>query len=514
MQDKLLTFFGKVKAKYRKLTKKQRRMYIGGAVVLLVIIFAIAHKNKETGGETLVLAPQVLSRTVQVSGELTSDTDLSLGFEQSGTIKSTPVAVGRKVGAGTILATLSARSESADVTKARGNLLKAEAEYNQARDITGGDEIADKELALENAKKDQDLLVDNAYRALLSNDLEAVPTDGEDDGDVPTVSGSYRCAEQGTYVLDLYSSAAASGASYRVSGLEVGSGTVFTSSSDNVGDCGIFISFPEDFSASTDWEIAIPNTRSSTYITYKNAYDQALQTRDTTISQLESELATAKAQVETGDTKIAYANLVSAQGELQSAQARLEETIIRAPSSGVVTKITKKPGESADMREEVVVLQDIDNLYVEAAVNESNIVGIKPGQKVTITFDALSEEEVYTGTVSDIDIAPTLEGDVTNYTITALIDEKEKVEGVESATLRPGMTANMTITLFEDAEILAIPRRALTAGDDGWYVTVLDEEGNESKVRVTMGRDADGGLVEITSGLRAGDTIKLDIIAP
>jgi RND family efflux transporter MFP subunit len=511
MQDKLLTFFGKVKAKYRALTKKQRRMYIGGVVILFVVIFAIAHNKKETGTDTLVLAPQVLSRTVQVSGELTSDTDLSLGFEQSGTIKSTPVAVGKKVYPGTILATLSAGSESADVTKARGSLLRAEAEYNQARDITGGDEIADKELALENAKKDQDLLVDNAYRALLSNDLEAVPTDGDDDGGVPTISGSYTCDDQGTYIIELYSSAADSGASYKVSGLETGSGTVFTSASDNIGNCGLYITFPEDFSTSIDWEVAVPNTRSSTYITYKNAYDQAVQTRESTISQLESELATAKAQVETGDTKIAYANLVSAQGEYAAAVARLEETIIRAPSSGVVTKITKKPGESADMREEVVVLQDIDNLYVEAAVNESNIVGIKPGQKVAITFDALSEEAVYTGTVSDIDIAPTLEGDVTNYTITALIDT---VDGKQDPILRPGMTANMTITLFQDAEILAIPRRAIIAGDDGWYVAVLDEEGNESQVKVTMGRDADGGLVEITSGLNSGDTIKLDTLAP
>ena len=514
MQDKLLTFFGKVKAKYRKLTKKQRRIYISGAVLLLIVIFAIAHKNKETGGETLVLAPQVLSRTVQVSGELTSDTDLSLGFETSGTIKSTPVPVGKKVYPGTILATLSAGSENADVTKARGNLLKAQAEYNKALDVTQGEEVQNKELELANAIREQDLLVNNAYQAYLSNDLEAVPEDSGDDEEAPTISGSYNCETEGTYIIELYSSASASGASYKVSGLEVDSGTVYTTTSDNIGDCGLFISFPEVFSISTDWEVSVPNIRSSSYVTYKNAYELSIDTRDQTISELESDLSLLKAQIETGDTKIAYANLVSAQGELQAAQARLEETIIRAPSSGVVTKITKKPGESADMREEVVVLQDIDNLYVEAAVNESNIVGIKPGQKVTITFDALSEEEVYTGTVSDIDIAPTLEGDVTNYTITALIDEKEKVEGVESATLRPGMTANMTITLFEDAEILAIPRRALTAGDDGWYVTVLDEEGNESKVRVTMGRDADGGLVEITSGLRAGDTIKLDIIAP
>lgn len=502
MKDKLRSFFDTCRHFYRKQTKKQKRIYFIVGIILLIAILLLVKKQQNRPEDIITIAPQVLSRTVRTTGTLTSETDLSLGFENAGTIKSTPVSVGKKVKAGTVLATLSAGAENADVTKARGNLLKAEAEYNKAIKVTQGDSIANKELELVNAKREQDLLVHNAYDTLLSNDLVAFPVEERDEV-APTISGSYHCKEEGKYTIELYLSGTDSGSSFTYTGLEEGVGAVYTTRSENIGTCGLYITFPEGFSLSTDWEITIPNTRSSTYGYYKNLYDLAQNTRTKTISQLESELALLKAQIETGDTKIAYANLVSAQGELQSAQARLENTIIRAPSSGVVTKITKKPGESVSMREEVIVLQDIEHLYVQSAVNESNIVGIKPGQSVTITFDALTEDQIFTGTVSDIDIAPTNSGNVTNYTITAVVDTIDPI-------LRPGMTANMTIQLFKDETAIAIPRRALIAKDEGWYVNVLDEKDNKKEVQVTLGRDADGGLVEILSGLNEHDVVWIE----
>ncbi len=493
MKKKTIDFVGRKKAWWKRLSKRRKALYGVVALAVVVLVFTIFFKNKGVGGEMIVVVPQEISKTVQVSGELTSNTNLSLGFEQAGVIKSTPVAVGTKVKIGSILATLSAGSEQASVTRAKGGLLKAEAEYNKAIQITGGEEIVNKELELTNTKRQQDLLVANARKALLSNDLQAFPS-GNDNVSAPTISGSYTCDSEGVYYLQLYASSASSGSSYNVTGLENDVGSVYTVSTDNIGQCGLYIGFDEGFSTTTDWEIPIPNKRSSTYLTYKNAYDLAVDTREKTISQLESDIALLKLKVETSDTKIAYANLVSAQGDYAAAVAVFEDTIIRAPASGVLTKISKKPGESVGMREEVVVLQDINNLYVTADVNESNIVGIKPGQQVAVTFDALSEEQIFSGTVSDIDIAPTNTGNVTNYTITAVIDALDPI-------LRPGMTANMTVKLFANEQVIAIPRRALIAKDEGWYVTILDEKENKQEVAVVLGRDADGGLVEIVSGL-------------
>ena len=476
MKDKFLTFLDKIKAKYRSMSKRRRILYGVGLVVLILIIVGIGGK-KDDGEDTLVVAPQVLSKTVQVTGKLTSDVDLTLSFEKAGSVRDIRVAVGQDVKAGTILATLEAAEEYADVKRAENNLASAKAQLAAAQSA-------------------QDALVEAAYRTLLSDDLVAEPTAKDTDEVPPEVRGLYTGMMEGEYIVhaELAINTGPTNAIYKVSGLEKDlddDNDIILGRYVPIGIFGLSMRFPDDFTVSgydTDWKIAVPNTEGENYAANYNAYQNALATRDLELAQKQGDVLTKEA-------------------DLTSVYATLENTIIRAPSSGKVTKIDIQKGERVEALQEVIALQDVNNLYVEADVNESNIVGLKPGQIVSITFDALTEEEVFSGSVSDIDIAPSDDGEVTNYTITALIDSPD---GMQNPILRPGMTANMTIMLFKDEAVIAIPRRALIPGDDGWYVDVLDEKENTSRVKVSLGRDADGGLVEVTSGLSGGETIDLD----
>ncbi len=74
--------------------------------------------------------------------------------------------------------------------------------------------------------------------------------------------------------------------------------------------------------------------------------------------------------------------------------------------------------------------------------------------------------------------------------------------------IKPGMTANMTILVGEKDNVLAIPQRAVIS-DGKKNVRVIDNDKNKTyhEVEVQTGMEADGGLVEITSGLNEGQEI-------
>lgn len=88
-----------------------------------------------------------------------------------------------------------------------------------------------------------------------------------------------------------------------------------------------------------------------------------------------------------------------------------------------------------------MTLQDINNVYLEANINEANITSIKLGVSVNITFDAFGTEQIFKGSILKIDPSSTIISGVVNYKITANI--------FNTSELRPGMTANMTILVGE-----------------------------------------------------------------
>jgi len=75
--------------------------------------------------------------------------------------------------------------------------------------------------------------------------------------------------------------------------------------------------------------------------------------------------------------------------------------------------------------------------------------------------------------------------------------------------IKPGMTVNMTIGVAIKNQVLAVPDRAIIYQNNKPYIRVIDNPKTKSyhQVLVKIGLSADGGLVEITSGLKAGQEI-------
>jgi HlyD family secretion protein len=430
---------------------------------------------------------------------VTSNTDLNLSFKSAGIVRRISIKVGDKVKSGQLLANLDQKDQLAALTSARGSLAAANANYQKVVDGSSSEEVAVAQVGLDNAKSQQNLLVDNAYRTYLNSTLEAIPDTGNTSTFIPTVTGTYTGTQEGTYkVTRTY------GSTFSVAGLESISKTNYDPYLPTpLGTKGLYLTFAssEHVPTGNEWVVEIPNRRASDYVTNFNAWQSALKNRDATIAAAQANLDLAKAMARPADLEAARAQILSAQGSVLSAQAAVEATEIRAPSDGTVTKIDVKVGEVASSLTPVVVLQDVGNLYLEADVSEANIAEVKIGQTVEVTFDALSSDNKYVATVSSVDPASTVVSGVVNYRVKALLDRVEEI--------KPGMTANMSILTGEKANVLAVPVRAVLAHDGKKYVRVVTDPKTKAfqEQEVATGFEADGGLVEITSGISAGQEI-------
>ncbi len=481
---------------------KKKRFW---AILIIVSIFIFVSLKPDAPTESIALDQARfvdLKQTVLATGQVTSNTDLDLSFNSTGIVKALKVKVGDSVKKGDILATIDQGSVLATLTQARGALAAAQARYKK---VTEGSDVALAEIALEQARITENTLVENAYQRLLNSTPEALPQNGSNDYNPPTISGTYSLGKEGTILLKTYASGSESGYSFNLSGLVSGSGNVTTTTPQPLGNSGLYIRFPATNNGEiTEWVITIPNKKASDYLTNYNAHQEAVTHARSSIDQKTADLALKKAQAAGSDIDLARADIISAQGQVQAAQAKYEDTVIRAPADGTITNIDIKLGELSESQKPIITLQDVSNLYVEAKINESSIANLKLGQKVTMTFDAFGSGRTFEGSVVHIDPGATTTDGIVNYKI------KSSIASLDPA-IRAGMNADINILTAEKSHVLVIPKAALFMEGGTMYVNVVTDKKRKKyeKEAVQTGLTGDGNLIEITSLLSEGQDIAI-----
>lgn len=483
----------------RKLFTKKYLVVI--AIILLIVVAGVIYlqRNKQTLRDVITVDLKDVRKTVLASGKVVSDTDLNLSFQSGDIVKSINVNVGDKVKAGQILATLANASEQAEVTRANGVLLGASAKYRKLLEGAGDADIIAAEDALRNAERTQDRLVDNAKRTLYSDGLiaEILRTD-MDQSKAPIISGFYS-GEEGVYNLNFKQSAT----NLEYSGIERGYIPIL-SIQQSFGSKGLYISFPvTSYSFNDEWVVKIPNKNGRNYTANLNAYNSALANREEIVSSAKSKLTLLKTKARQADLDSAQADIQIAKAGVASAQAILEKKILRAPTSGTITKIDIKLGDMVTPNVGVITLQDVSNLYVESNVNESDIIGVRVGQPVEINFEALGKNRVYNGELSLVDLGATSNDTVVNYKVKVLLKDYTDI--------RSGMTADLKIITSDAKQSIAIPSRYIGESNGSKYVYIVsDEKKALTKIQnVVLGEKGDGGIVVIKEGLIPGDKIAL-----
>jgi HlyD family secretion protein len=179
--------------------------------------------------------------------------------------------------------------------------------------------------------------------------------------------------------------------------------------------------------------------------------------RQALISASDLDTANANAQQAQAASNSAEAQVTQARAALNQAQVNLAHTIIAAPIDGVVISRNVDVGQTvaASMQAPTlfVIARDLTRMQVRASVNEADIGGIQTGQSVAFRVDAFPDD-TFSGTVSQVRLQPTVEQNVVSYTTVIDVPNPD-------LKLKPGMTANVTVDVARNDDVLRVPNAAL-----------------------------------------------------
>jgi len=193
------------------------------------------------------------------------------------------------------------------------------------------------------------------------------------------------------------------------------------------------------------------------------------------------------------------ARVKSAEAQVLNAQAQYDDTILRAPFSGVVTLQKAKVGEIATAGAPVVSLISEDRYEIEAFIPEADIAVVKIDDKATLTLDAYSTDLVFEARVYAIDPAGTIIEGVATYKVAL-----ELIDGDD--LIKSGMTADVSISTNRRQDVIAVPARSISTKDGKQYVRIL-AGGDVQEREVETGLRGSDGRVEIVSGIQEGEEV-------
>jgi HlyD family secretion protein len=205
--------------------------------------------------------------------------------------------------------------------------------------------------------------------------------------------------------------------------------------------------------------------------------------------------ANARVMVATEGLESARAQLALAEARLENVDLQLSRTEVRAPVAGKIVARNARIGAIATSAglPMFVITRDAA-LELRADVSEADIMRLAAGQKATLR--AIGMAGTLTGTVRLIE--PTIDP------VTRLGRARIAID--QTNDLRTGTFVEAEI-LAAERDALAIPITAVGSSPEGSTVMRV-KDGMVERVVVTTGI-RDNGMVEITSGLAAGDQIVL-----
>ncbi|MCX6304663.1 MAG: efflux RND transporter periplasmic adaptor subunit [Bacteroidetes bacterium] len=186
----------------------------------------------------------------------------------------------------------------------------------------------------------------------------------------------------------------------------------------------------------------------------------------------------------------AVANAISAQSALNRSKINLRYATIIAPISGVVVSRAVDVGQtvasSFSTPTMFTIANDLTKMQVQANIDEGDIGKILVDQTVKFTVDAYPDM-TFDGTVRQVRLQPVVTQNVVNYTVIVDVPNPE-------LKLLPGMTANITVMVQEEKDILKVPATALRFSPPKEYVDALEKNLPDSvKKRREMWSKGGGG---------------------
>lgn len=243
----------------------------------------------------------------------------------------------------------------------------------------------------------------------------------------------------------------------------------------------------------------------SSYTNTTNSYISSLLSTKTTIETNKENL------IETDYTLADQESIVAdKQTALDEANKNLSYCSIYSPFNGVISEVDVKNGDSVSTGTTIAKIVTKETI-AEISLNEIDAAKVKIGQKVTITFDAISDLTL-TGQVSGIDTVGTVSQGVVSYAVKINFDTQDD-------RVKPGMSVSVAVITDSKQNVLVVANSAVKYQGSTYYVEMFDQTFSETQIsqgitsaiapkKVTVQTGiSDDNQTEIISGISEGDQI-------
>ncbi len=199
-----------------------------------------------------------------------------------------------------------------------------------------------------------------------------------------------------------------------------------------------------------------------------------------------------------------YADYLVAKTNYEKAASDVQDTVITTPIDGYIIGEPTPVGQtiSSGISEPQVIMSvaTLDDMQIEAMVDESDIGQVKVGQKVNFTVDAYPNEN-FSGKVRLISRKAETENNVIYYKVYVDVDDAK-------GKLLPTMTARADFVIASAENVLMVPLNCVYVEGKRRFVKVYNTKTKESRdVDVKLGLSNDSEIVVQTDALKPGEVL-------
>ena len=205
----------------------------------------------------------------------------------------------------------------------------------------------------------------------------------------------------------------------------------------------------------------------------------AIATRNSTLSQLEAGMQSAKSNVEQLSTALEN---VDSKGN------------VIAPISGTLVTMNAVENSFVSTSMPVAVIDGADQMKVVVSVSETLVPKLAAGDTADVYISSI--DQFFTATIRSVERAANVQTKL--YTVTLGIP-------ADVTGLLSGMFADVTFHTDVSENTIVVPTEAILTSNDVQYVYVVEND-TARYVEVTTGLTG-SGVTEITSGLTAGEQL-------
>jgi HlyD family secretion protein len=403
--------------KLKAILSSRKQFLLAGLVLTVLGLAAFYYWGNQASAAQYMTAKierGSLRNTVTATGTLQAVTTVQVGSQASGTISALYADFNSVVKKGQVVAQLDPSVAQAQVEQSRANLAQSQASLKQAQ------------AGVVNARAG---VTDAQARAVAAKST------------VQNNSAGVSSAQANLAVMKA----------------QLDDANAFLRQQQSLVQAGVI--------AQRDVEVA-QTTAKSAEARYNQAQAQVSQAQLSQESSASSGVAQSGAQVEQSQAQVqqAQAQVQQAQAQVQQAEAALQlaevnlaHTTIASPIDGVVVSRDVSVGQtvaaSLSAPTLFTIANDLTQMQVIANIDQADIGLVEQAKSVTFTVDAFPAKS-FAGKIEQMRLNPTTVQNVVTYNVVIDVSNPEQV-------LKPGMTANLAVTIDERNNVLKVPNSAL-----------------------------------------------------